>query len=68
MPPFSAEPIEPRRKGALDPLHAGDQIGLRGLNGQVVMVDHYDIRIEPPAATRHYFKERGLKSLSGFPI
>ena len=49
MPLFLAQPVEARGEGPLQPAHPVDQIRLRSLQREVVVVRHQAPRVHPPA-------------------
>jgi hypothetical protein len=65
MPALISTVIEPHRKGALQPLHALDEVRTRSLEGEVVMVSHHGPRMDAPALLRCRFGKCGDKRSTG---
>jgi hypothetical protein len=62
---FPAKAVEPNREGTLQAVHASGQIGLRGLQGQVVVVGHDDVGMDAPAELPDRLPEGALKGFDG---
>jgi len=63
MPALVAVAIEPRGKGALQPLHSRHQIRFRRPHRQVVVITHDHIRVYLPPASIHRLQQRLLEPL-----
>jgi hypothetical protein len=51
---------------ALEPLHSGDKIPLRGLDQQMIMVPHQHISVYAPAGSLASFAQRLQDRIDGF--
>ncbi len=61
VPVPSAKPVVPGREGRLQPMHAGGQIRLGCFQGEVIVVGHDDIRMNPPAESPRSLVQASLK-------
>jgi len=60
---FPAKPIESRRPGSLQPLHPVTQIRLEQLHGEMKVIPHDHIRMQPPTETHGRLDQAPLKRL-----
>ncbi len=58
---FASQPVEPIREGRRQPLHACDEVSLRRLHSQVIVIPHDDKRVQQPSAAFTPLEKAGFE-------
>ena len=62
MPAQPVPPVEAHRPGGLEPAHPRHEVGVRGLDQQMVMIAHQHQRVDPPARAQARLAQRGQET------